>query len=115
MNILFALNGEHSQTFPIRWPLTDQTERDPASNATSVILSLEECLLKSSVENGRHKLREFLLDTASLQAGSIGDALSQLARHPLTHRSAAVVLLRCLGIPGFLPEPNAATDSSIYG
>ena len=41
---------------------------------------------------------------------SVGDALVLLARRATRNRTAAVVLLRCLAVPGLVPEPNSTNQ-----
>jgi hypothetical protein len=87
-----------------------QAEGDAPTNSGMDILSLEEAILAGQLENGRDRFREMLLQMTSLESGSIGDALAVLAKHPLTHRAGAILLLRCLAIRGLLPEPNSTNQ-----
>jgi hypothetical protein len=90
--------------------MSELTESDSHAKQTPDVLALEQAILDNDVQEARNALRELLLQMGSLETGSIGDALLHLAQQPLRHRAAAIVLLRCIGIQGLLPEANTANQ-----
>jgi hypothetical protein len=90
--------------------MIELTESASHAKQTLDTFALEQAILDNNIEDARNALRALLLQMSSLESGSIGDALQELAREPMKHRAAAIVLLRCIAIQGLLPEPNTANQ-----
>lgn len=69
---------------------------------------------ESRLAEARTALRHFLFMQAGEAGaeGSTGDALAVLARQPVKNPLAAIVFLRCLAVPGLVPQSNAANHIS---
>jgi hypothetical protein len=80
------------------------------------IARLERLILAGDTQQSeaRLSLRRFLFRLVGEfeSDGSIGDALALLAKGATKNRTAAVVLLRCLSVPGLIPEPNSGNQIS---
>src|SRR5512143_2582445 len=90
--------------------MSEPVESELLAKRPPDVLALEQEILRNNIQEARNALRELLLQMGSLEHGSIGEALSHLSQQPLKHRAAAIVLLRCIGIQGLLPEANAANQ-----
>lgn len=78
------------------------------------LLRIESLILAgvSQQAEARSTLRRYLFGRAGEGEanGSIGDALALLARQATISHAAAIVLLRCLAVPGLVPEANSANQ-----
>jgi hypothetical protein len=90
--------------------MNEPVETESFAKQQPDVLALEQEILYNNIQGARNALRELLLQMGSLEHGTIGEALSHLSQQALKHRVAAIVLLRCIGVQGLLPEANTANQ-----
>ena len=93
--------------------MADRTT-DLGEVAEDDLLRIERLILSGSSKQAeaRAGLRQFLFKQAGHNEpnGSLGDALAVLGKQATINHTAAVLLLRCLGVDGLVPEPNSANQ-----